>query len=66
MSEWYNEALAKLENDPQWIAEGHFLDLTETICTIHGKESPKGFNGMLFWILEWCANRLIWKARERP
>jgi len=64
MTTWFGELVEKMEHDPQYIAESHLLNLTETICIIHGGRRPKGLNGVLFWLIEWCANKLIWQAKE--
>jgi len=65
MAMWFAKKMNELSNDSQLIAECKLIDLTETICIIHGKKRPNGLSGILFWLLEWSANKLIWDMQPR-
>jgi len=44
-------------------AEDCLMALTEKICEIHGQY--RGIYLILYWILEWCADKLIWRQRMK-
>jgi len=56
VSSWFEDSAKKMENDPQYIAEGKLIALTEQIWKI-GK--PVGIYKILFRVLEFCADKLI-------
>lgn len=60
--QWYNEEVSKIEGTPQYCAEANLLELEENICKIGGQ--PKGYCGLLFWLLEWIANKLIYRKTQ--
>jgi hypothetical protein len=54
-----NFRLINLDDDPYYRAEEALLELTETICEIHGH-----YTGRYLWLwrlLEWTATKLIWR-----
>jgi len=56
---WYKNFIEKVEKTPEYHAEGSLLELEERICEIGGQ--PKGLYAILFWLLEWIANILIYR-----
>ena len=58
---WFENQMAEFEKDPQFQAESALLDVTERICKVHDGQ-PKGIYRILFWLLNWSANKLIWKT----
>ena len=60
-SQWFTDILEEYRKDPAFIAEAAKLDMLEKICKVHGP--PTGVYRMLFLILEWRADKLIWRKR---
>ena len=56
------EMAEQFKDDPEYQAEGHLLALTEKICEIHGQY--RGIYLVLFWVLEWTADKLIYRKRK--
>jgi len=48
-----------IDHDPQFKAEESLLALTETICEKWGQY--RGRYRIYYWLLEWAANKLIWR-----
>lgn len=61
--QWYSNLVSKVEGTPQYCAEGALLELEERICEIGGQQ--KGHYRILFWLLEWTANLLIYKESKK-
>ena len=58
-NKWFEEIMEGLKKDPQCRAEYFLLDLGNEICKIHGQ--PKGIYWILFYLLNWSADKLIWR-----
>ena len=58
---WFSNIMIECEKDPRFHAECALMDVTERICKMHGQ--PKGIYGLLFWILNWSADKLIWRKQ---
>jgi len=56
---WFEKYMVELEKDPQFHAEGVLLSLQDEICKAYGQ--PQGIYRILFWILNWSADKLIWR-----
>lgn len=59
--EWFEGQLKEFKKDPQFQAECALMDVTEKICKMYGQ--PKGIYGILFWLLNWSADKLIWRKQ---
>jgi len=59
---WFRALYLECEQDPRFHAECALMDFTEKIIEINGQ--PKGVYKVLFWLLDWAADRLIWRKRE--
>ena len=57
--EWYRRMLLEFQKDLRFRAECSLLGVTDEICQILGQ--PRGIYRILFWLLQWCANKLIWR-----
>ena len=57
---WFVEQIKEFEKDPKFQAECAMMDVTERICEMHGQ--PRGIYKILFLIMTWCADKLIWRA----
>ena len=55
----FNELMQAAKKDPRFGMEATLLNLTEWIWEHYGK--PKGVYLALLWLLEWTANKLIWR-----
>jgi len=55
---WFETETDRLRNDPEYQALESLMDLTEKICEMHGQ--PKGYRKILFWLLQWTAEELIY------
>ena len=60
-SKWFKDNIKEFEKDPKFKAEYALLDVMNKICERHGQ--PKGIYKILFYLMEWCAQRLIWKKQ---
>ena len=58
----FEKQIEGLGNDLHYQAEGHLLELTETICQLHGQY--KGRYLVLYHLLEWVADKLIWRSKK--
>jgi len=61
MSTWFEDQIEKMREDPQYIAEEKLMALTEQIWSM-GK--PVGIYKILFRLLEFCADKLIWRGGD--
>ena len=59
--DWFKNHMIGLEKDPQFQMECSMMDVTEGICKMYGQ--PKGIYGILFWLLNWSADKLIWRRK---
>lgn len=57
--EWFKNQMLEVEKDPRSHAECVLLDITENICEMYGQ--PKGIYRLLFYLLNWSADKLIWR-----
>ena len=56
---YHSPVYFKLMADPQVQAEAALLELTESICKKYGPY--RGRYKLLYWLLEWTADKLIWR-----
>ena len=52
---WFENETDRLR---EYQALESLMDLTEKICEMHGQ--PKGYRKILFWLLQWTAEELIY------
>ena len=57
--QWYKNLSTKTKKSPFYKAETALFNLEEEICKIG--DQPKGLYKILFWLLEWFANLLIYR-----
>jgi len=55
----FNELMQAAKKDPRFGMEANLLDLTERLWKHYGK--PTGKYRVLYRLLEWSANKLIWR-----
>jgi len=60
--QWFRDHLAECEKDPRFHAECALMGFTEKIIEINGQ--PKGIYGVYFWLLQWSADKLIWRGKK--
>ena len=58
---WFKNSMLECEKDPRFHTESALMDVTERICEMYGQ--PKGIYGFLFWLLQWSADKLIWRKK---
>lgn len=61
-TEWFTDKMLEFEKDPQFQAEYALLDVTEKIWEMG---EPKGIYRIIYWLLEWSADKLIWRKKEK-
>ena len=61
--QWFRNQLLESKKDPRFHADYALMDVTERICEMYGQ--PKGVYGILFWLLQWSANKLIWRNKKQ-
>jgi len=57
---WFKEEVKWMSKDPRYIAEEKLMDFTEHIWAM-GK--PIGIYKLLYRLLEFCADKLIWRKQ---